>query len=275
MAFCDRASNVIRHVKCLYIFNSDSKRTQRCPVCSHYRSNYLRRSLNRIKKEDKENVHKNSCHPSSHTNYRFLSSEQKNERVRTLHEQVCLKTKVISSLRERICHLTASGGIGLDSTTSKDLHEIMKTHSATVLSSHLEDSFQAIFWKQQLKAASLQNSISMRWHSLMVKWCLYLQYKSSGMYKALRSSDVIKLPSGRTFCDYKHFAPAVSGFSVEYDKQLIDLVRKTSVLSKYVVDEMYVKEGLVFDKHSGALTGFIDMGDISTHLIDYEQQCQE
>lgn len=65
VAFYDRASNVIRHVKCHYIFNLESKRTHRCPVCSRYRSNYLRRSLNRIKTVDKENVqsHKDSCHP--------------------------------------------------------------------------------------------------------------------------------------------------------------------------------------------------------------------
>ena len=84
-----------------YIFNPDSKRTHRS-VCSRYRSNYLRRSLNRIKMEVIENVqyHKDSCHPSSHMNYRFLSSEQKDERLRKLHHQVRLKTKVIALLRE-------------------------------------------------------------------------------------------------------------------------------------------------------------------------------
>lgn len=83
-----------------------------------------------------------------------------------------------------------------------------------------------------------------------------MQYRSSGAYEALRSRGVIKLPSGRTLRDYKHFAQAVTGFSVDYDKQLIDLAKKTSVLAKHVgilVDEMYVKEGLVFDKHTGAL----------------------
>ena len=42
-----------------------------------------------------------------------------------------------------------------------------------------------------------------------------------------------------------------------------------------LINEMYIKEGLVFDKHSGALTGFLDLGDVTTHLIDYERQSQK
>ena len=95
--------------------------------------------------------------------------------------------------------------------------------------------------------------------------------------RALRSSGVINLPSGRSLLDYKHFALSVAGFSEEYDKQLLDLAKKSGVLSKHVgilVYEMYVK-GLVFDKHSGALTRFLDLGNVTTHLIDYERQSQE
>ena len=117
----------------------------------------------------------------------------------------------------------------------------------------------------------------MRWHPFIIKWCIYLQYKSSSAYEALRSTGVIKLPSGRTLRDYKHFAPPVTGFSSEYDKQLLDLAKKSGVLSKHVgimIDEMYVK-GLVFDKHTGVLTGFLDLGDVTTHLIDYQRQSQE
>lgn len=110
----------------------------------------------------------------------------------------------------------------------------------------------------------------MRWHPLVIKWCLYLQYRSSGAYEALRCSGIITLPSGRTLRYYKHFVPAVTGFSSDYDQQL-NLSTKTFILGKHVailVDEMYI---LVFDKHSGSLTGFVDMGDIATHLAEYEQ----
>ena len=111
----------------------------------------------------------------------------------------------------------------------------------------------------------------------MVKYCLYLHHGSSGAYDTLRNSGVIALPSGRTFRDYKHFCKSTPGFAVSTDQQLIDLARKTrpTELSKYVailIDEMYVKEGLVFDKHTGALTGVVDMGDINNAFIDYENR---
>ena len=57
-----------------------------------------------------------------------------------------------------------------------------------------------------------------------------------------------------------------------------DLAQKTSPLAKYTVvliDEMYVKEGLVFDKTSGAITGFVDLGDFNNHFVDLERTISE
>ena len=57
----------------------------------------------------------------------------------------------------------------------------------------------------------------MKWHPLMIKWCIYLRYKSSGAYEMLRESGCIKLPSQRTLRDYTHVFKSVSGFSVDVD----------------------------------------------------------
>ena len=35
---------------------------------------------------------------------------------------------------------------------------------------------------------------------------------------------------------------------------------------------MYVKEGLLFNKTSGALVGYVDLGDVNGYLRDFEQQ---
>ena len=34
---------------------------------------------------------------------------------------------------------------------------------------------------------------------------------------------------------------------------------------------MHIKEGLVYDKHTGELIGFTDLGDINSHLLSLEQ----
>jgi len=54
-------------------------------------------------------------------------------------------------------------------------------------------------------------------------------------------------------------------FSVTADIQLLELVQQAHPqhLAKYVfvlIDEVYLKEGLVYNKHTGSLIGFSDLG---------------
>ena len=77
--------------------------------------------------------------------------------------------------------------------------------------------------------------------------------------------------------DCRHFAFSTPGFSKDVDLQLLDLVKvqEPADLANYVsviIDEMYIKEGLVFDKYTGSLTGFTDLGDVCNLLAEYEQQ---
>jgi len=49
---------------------------------------------------------------------------------------------------------------------------------------------------------------------------------------------------------------------------------KLSELKRYVsliIDEMKIKEGLVYNKHSGKVIGFTDLGDINNELIQLEK----
>ena len=94
------------------------------------------------------------------------------------------------------------------------------------------------------------------------------------LLQLLRESGILKLPSSRTLRDYTHFASAKPGFSVEVDKMLIDASKVASCpeREKYVLlllDEMHVKKDLIFNKHSGELIGFSNLGDINNHLEVY------
>ena len=60
------------------------------------------------------------------------------------------------------------------------------------------------------------------------------------------------------------------GFSSEADHAIADL---TTDLHKYVtliMDEMYIKSDLVYDKHDGTLIGFANIGDVNNQLFDFQ-----
>ena len=222
----------------------------------------------------------NSCEASSHTNYCYLSTPEKIERMKNLHELVRSKERQIQSLQKKIDLAIQEEGIRVDSTTHSDLLAIMKSRNEESGDGAGGANFRDIFWDQQCKAASLKDSRQMRWHPAMIRWCLYLHHRSSGCYSTLRKSGVLSLPSERTLNDYKHFAPSTFGFSTSSDLQLLDQIKRQQPthLAKYVgikIDEMYIKEGLVFNKSNGSLTGFSDLGDVNNLLSCVEQQFKD
>ena len=134
-----------------------------------------------------------------------------------------------------------------------------------------------MFWQQQMKASLAKSKQGIRWYPAIIRWCLYLYHQSSGAYSTFRKSSVIALTSDRTLRDYRHFASSTPGFSRDVDLQLLNLVKvqEPADLANYVsviIDEMYIKEDLFFDKHTGSLTGFTDLGDVGNLLAEYEQQ---
>ena len=101
------------------------------------------------------------------------------------------------------------------------------------------------------------------------RWCLYLHHLSGKGYDLIRDSGCISLPSTRTLRDYTHYNDTTIGFSIKTDQDLLKLTRDYKPWQKLVnltMDEMYIREGVVYDKHAGQMIGFTDMGDINNHL---------
>ena len=94
----------------------------------------------------------------------------------------------------------------------------MEECSDKVTSKHPVGSLARVFWEQQLKAASCSDQRQMRWHPLIVKWCLYLRHQLSSTYETMRQSGLISLPSQRTLHDYTHYSSTTIGFSDEVDQ---------------------------------------------------------
>ena len=114
----------------------------------------------------------------------------------------------------------------------------------------------------------------------MIRYCLYIRHLSSkAYYETLRSSGVLQLPSQRTLRDYSHCIRAEAGFSTAVDKQLQSACRIKSCqdyekLVILLLNEIHIKESLVFYKNTGRLIGFTDLGYITNHLIAYERSIE-
>ena len=105
----------------------------------------------------------------------------------------------------------------------------------------------------------------------MVRWCLNLKLLSSAAYHSLRTSGFLTLPSERTLRDYSHFIKSPAGFSSDLDQFLaeeadVDHLPDWKRHITLVLDEMKIKECLVYDKHETEVIGFADVGEINNHL---------
>ncbi len=102
----------------------------------------------------------------------------------------------------------------------------------------------------------------------LIMYCRYIRYLlhilggvctcviSSSAYELLRDRGVLHLPSQRTLRDYTYYAEAVTGFSLSVDQQIIECANISSCPERernvvIILDEMHIREDLVYDKHSG------------------------
>ena len=102
------------------------------------------------------------------------------------------------------------------------------------------------------------------------RWCIYLRHLSGKGYEVLRESGYLKLPSERTLRDYTYYNKTQIGFSTATDLELVQLTKDYLPWQKMVgitIDEMYIREGVVYDRKTGQVLGFTDLGDITNHLI--------
>ena len=185
---------------------------------------------------------------------------------------------MITRLQHKLTEVTSHSGISLDHATSDDFAAIMDETNDVVKPTYPEDSFQRIFWQQQKDAAS-KSRHGMRWHPLMIKWCIYLRHQSGKAYETVRDSGCISLPSQRTLRDYTNSVKAYAGFSAEVDHQLFVAANLESCsgwqkLVFLLLDEMHVREDLVYDKHSGSVIGFVNLGDTNNHLLRFERSLE-
>ena len=123
VAVYDQDHHMIRHTGCHLLISSGS----RCMQCMTYCNNSLRCEANRLKQLDKENS--NPSNPSSHINYRFMTTPERNDRICTLHDQVRVKEKSLQLMHKQASRMIQNSGINLDADLHHDLLSVMKSQS--------------------------------------------------------------------------------------------------------------------------------------------------
>lgn len=239
---------------------------ERCDACTSYRSN-LRAIHSRVQKTPALSP----SSTSSHINIRYLSTPEKNKRYRGLKARCVAAEKEVKRLKEGISNLMESGSVEVNKVLHQDLSTIMQENHSKILKDFPENSFQALFWNQQMQALSAKDSRQFRWHPMIIKWCLHLKMISSAGYHAMRSSGFINLPSERTLRDYTHLIKAATGIQPEVSEQLrkeakMDDLEEWQKYVAVVFDEVKIKEDLVYSKHTSEIIGFVDLGEVNNQL---------
>ena len=248
----------------------------RCIKCAAHRKTLLStatRLHNRARNDASRSPTSHSItSPSSHANLDYLTAPEVSLRVQKLQKRLRSSNRLVSQLQEKVKILTETQGLTVEQSLQEDLVTVIDQHKDSISKQYEEDSFQMIFWKQQRQA--LQAESGVQWHPLIIKWRLYLHHRGSGAYKVLRNSKLLCLPSERTLRDYTHFNSTETGFSDATDSQLKEHAKLAEspnhkTLVGLLFDEIHIKEGLVFDKNTGNLIGFVDLGDINNDFIRY------
>ena len=249
VAYYDKAEETIRCADCL-LFSQASSESHRCDQCRLYRKTLF--SL-LTRHQQRQSSPTDRTDPTSHVNYRFLTSPEKEERLQRFHHMHRIDQQKIARLQAALNVAVKGRGVVVDEDLHQDLKRIIQENEKSISATYPSGSFARLFWENQMRAASVNNARSMQWDPLMIRWCLYLRHLSSSAYEMLRETGLVKLPSQRTLRDYTYIAKAAAGFSHDVDAHLLHEARLDSCERHIILlmDEMHLREDLVYDRHSG------------------------
>ena len=86
---------------------------------------------------------------------------------------------------------------------------------------------------------------------------------------------MLTLPSLRTLCDYKNAIHPTAGFNIEVIEELWKTTETLKSFQRFVAlsfDEMKIQQNVVFDKYSGELIGYVDLGDLEKNSSTFDNE---
>ena len=258
-------NSTIRHVDCSMLVKG-----ARCVNCQHLRHTLRCRRAHKKRSSQTATSKKAHAH-MTHEDYRRKCG-QLNQEKRRLSRQLSSMTQRVSDLEMTLRQIIVREGETLSPQQNEDIESLVENCQNDFEQAFPETSFQRCFWEQQLRYNRLNSKSGMRWHPLIIRWCLYIRSKSSKAYDGLRQ--FLNLPSQRTLYDYSHYTEHGTGFQEKVTEQFVSECIKNSndnECSQYVgilFDEVRIKADLVYDKHSGELVGYVDLDKVGNEFMN-------
>lgn len=211
---------------------------------------------------------------SSSVNYRFLSREELIERLGNVQKKKKEVIQKLATLNSKVQEDIGKSGLVLQEEEHNSFKKVLVENDDFEFE---EETPQWLLWQQQKLQASKSNSKGMRWHPLIIRWCLSIYYTSSAAYKQMSNKQLnfLTLPSIDTLRNYTHFTKAQTGFnpdiikrlSVDANAESLDEKQRQVVIS---FDEMKIKSKLVYSKSDGRLVGFTELGTLNEEFKAYQ-----
>ena len=158
--------DVIRTKSCHLLVVEDK---DRCNNCSQYRKQLNVYKDRLVKREKAESILKNtliSTFSSAETEKQYLNLQKKKRAI----------AKSEKKLHERIERMVEWESIALDEESDMLIQEVISKSDKYFD----KDSPQYLLCEQQRKQLGLKRKSFMKWHSVVIRWCLAIYLKSPG-----------------------------------------------------------------------------------------------
>jgi hypothetical protein len=242
----------LRPKSCYIIFSLPSENSQ-CKNCSDFERKFYKQ-LSQKKQTVVVPAKKNAPLKKTHPSKILLALREKRLECRKLTETI-----------EKMKHEIVSKSVVVSSSISDEVLQIMSLDDNKI------SPFVKMLWEQQKKHFSNPTS-KMRYHPMIIRFCLSLAMKSASAYDELRSAKILKFPSLRTLRDYKNAIKPCVGFNPAVIDDLRNETLNLIGYQRFVClsfDEIKIQEDLVFDKYTDELIGYVDLGDPSINYSTF------
>lgn len=121
---------------------------------------------------------------SSHTPFGHLRTPERRKQYSLLRARTIAAERKLARLQKKIDESINNSGVSVEGDLHTQLIK-MEDNTTKVQKDLGKGTFWHLFWDQQLQAAKAKKPTQVKWHSMMIRWCIHMKLLSSSAYHAL------------------------------------------------------------------------------------------